>query len=410
MENLPHISIEEIGEEWPEGTYLTEIPTLPLARQLLGPDDDAIRKIKSRYYYDELPNQARTRLRLGKHDRGEEYLIADGKIHDGDADGHRRHLPLHVKVIRYKNYSLEAGEVLDVTSSATYWPGLHFREELYVYMNIDRLVVKPGAKIMVRGNVFILDCQKIIFEGHEEQNQESFAIHILGTAHAAYGSIRNSPGEAGQDGLNGQNGIHGSPLIKQGSLLGPVLLPGKGSPDGTDGEDGTDGTNGSNGQNGGMSMLADIRIGQLSHFEPGMLQIFGQASTGLPGGDGGKGGNGGHGGNGADGIDGHPGGKAGKGGNAGQGGNGGFGGNGGLSSNIFVQLPTDYHDCLQLISKDSEGGEGGKAGEAGEPGLAGSNGDYSSAPLPSNGLTAQPGKAGRKGRGRQGPSIVLVCT
>lgn len=426
---LKHIVLPSEGEEWPIGTYYVEISSLQDARRILGPESPEIRQRRSQLYFSQMKDKSRTRLRLGMHDRGEEYVFANGIIHQDDIAGQRRHLPLHVKVIRLSEYRIRRNDVFDVTSSHSNWPGLHFREELYVYVHIDTLIVEPGASIEVHGNVMILICDRIILDKNsvhapigsstDESTLCLFEIRILGTRHPAFGQFRRLPAQDGRSGVDGKQGSNSNATQIIATPFGPSLQFFHDQLHGENGGHGTDGENGTSGQNGGMAMLADIRLGELVNFTPGSLKIIAQASPGCPGGKGGDAGNGGDGGDGADGLDGIEGliagGLGGAGGDGGQGGDGGRGGNGGLASNIFVQIPDSMAKYIDANSYDSEGGPGGVAGKGGTGGRAGESGTYapdSEIPIsshnPRHGRDGNQGRQGVKGRSRPGAAIHIL--
>ncbi|WP_332879764.1 hypothetical protein [Massilia sp. S19_KUP03_FR1] len=352
------------------------------------------------------------------HDRFEEFIFADGELHAPDAAGLAHHLPAHLKVVRLAEVSIGVGQSWDVSSSHSAWSGLHFREELYVHVRIDRLIVAPGSKIEVHGNILVLECGEIHMRGHESGSgwraADGFEICILPTRYPAYSQLRSTPGLDGARGIHGANGRHSKATKVIGTPFGPRLLAFSSDLDGAPGADGTDGAMGTTGQNGGMSMLADIRIGVLTGFQPGSLRVFAQAGPGMPGGSGGTGGNGGAGGNGADGIDRLDGivrgGPGGRGGNGGNGGNGGRGGSGGLSANVFIQVRAADADCIDLCSMDSVGGPGGAGGSAGAhggPGTSGVMADETATTALLPGVTGRPGITGLSGKPRSGPAIHL---
>lgn len=409
------VSIASIAKgihDWPIGCYLTEIPTMELCRTIFGPPDAEIRKLRSKVFYENPHGKARDRLRLGMHDRGEEYVFANGRIWTDDLPGHKRHLPAHVKIIRLEEYTIHSNEIFDISTSYSEWKDLHFREELYVYVHINRLIVEPGAVIEIYGNVLTLICDEVVlrpentlYSADSEKQETAFRIRILGTRHLAFSGVRRFESSDGYRGEDGQKGVDSYATQVVGTPFGPQLDIVSDNLNGEDGQNGRDGGSGTHGQNGGMAMLADLRFGSVFNFKPGSLEIFVQAGQGMAGGHGGDGGSGGDGGNASEGIGlKNPGGRGGSGGNGGNGGYGGNGGNGGLSSNIFIQIPFAMKNCLTLRSVASKGGAGGKGGEGGKPGKKGmSDRFYIENRETISGCTD--GKSGRRGRdGRQGKS------
>jgi hypothetical protein len=391
---------------WPLGEYLTLIPTLRAARRALGPASDRVRSARSRVYFDEASMRSRGKLRLGMHDRGEEFIFADGSIHEGDLSGHKRHLPLHVKVIRRREMRIRGGETFDATSSHHLWPGLHFREELYVYMHIDRLIVEPGAALYVRGNVFVLACDMLVLKtvGEDEAAfaDPVFDIRILGTDHPAFGQARPLPARDGAPGFDGEHGANRTPPSVRPSIFGPVGDTSVKPAPGGCGGDGGDGGDGTHGQNGGMAMLADIRLKSMRGFSPRQqVRIFSQAGQGRPGGAGGAGGAGGDGGSAPE--------WPGAGGAGGRGGDGGHGGHGGLSGHIFLTIPVGAGGTIEPCSMDSLGGPAGRGGAGGAPGRGGAKTDPRApgSPCATDGRPGAPGRDGRAGRPRKGARIYI---
>jgi hypothetical protein len=406
-----------VGQDWPEGTQFVELPSINDARRLLGPVDEAVRRRRSDVYFAAMPHTGRTRLQLGMHDRGEEYIFADGRICADDAAGHARHFPAHLKVVRLRSHRIGRGRSWDVSASHTAWSGVDCREELYVLVRVDRLVVEPGSSLEVHGNILVLECGEIEMhrDGASSRSQDLFEIRILPTRHPAFSRIRSAPGAMGHSGANGAGGTDGRTSVV-GTPFGPILNRISPSQAGAPGADGEPGGAGGAGQNGGMTMLTDFRIGALVGFGPASLRVTAQAGAGRPGSAGGRGGNGGAGGKGGDGLDGVGGfirgGLGGRGGNGGDGGDGGRGGNGGLGSNIFIQMHEADVACLDLRSLDSVGGPGGPGGEGGAGGVGGAHGALAEARpgeiCAPSGADGREGAAGAPGKARAGPRMHVL--
>lgn len=396
----------EHGEEC--CTYFT-LPTVLDGRRVLSNATDASRRERQKTFFNP-PLAARRRLGQGMHDRGEAATFADGVIDEADLDGQNRHLPVHVKAISVAEKTIAAGEVWDVSVRGSVWE-LDDMEELYVTVNVGRLIIEPGAALIVRGNVFSLLCQEIVT--YENTEEESFHIGILPTPFSVdfgYGPLH---GTHGTNGASGRDGSAGRTLEVERSLLGFRLREDADLAlmNGGAGQEGKHGTDGAHGRNGGMCKLAELTLRSVD----GPLTVFAQAGSGGDGGNGGHGGNGGRGGNAGDGhrlwrgiINGGDGGDGGRGGNAG---NGGHAGNGGLASNIYIDVPSaDEHKILRvgLPSKRGNGGVGGRGGIGGEAGLPGRG--------PTTEFDGKPGKhgdngidgrAGRHGKSRPAPWIFL---
>lgn len=396
----------ENGEEC--CTYFT-LPTVRDGRRVLSNATDASRRKRQKTFFN--PNiAARRRLGQGLHDRGEAATFAAGVIDEADVGGQNRHLPVHVKAISVAEKTIAAGDVWDVSVRGSAW-GLDDMEELYVTVNVGRLIIEPGAALIVRGNVFSLLCQEVV--AGENTAAEPFHIGILPTPFSVdfgYGPLH---GAHGINGASGPDALAGRTLEVERTLLGWRLREEAdlAAMNGSAGEAGKNGTDGARGRNGGMCKLAELTLRSVN----GPLTIFAQAGTGGDGGNGGHGGNGGCGGNAGNGhrlwsgiING---GDAGDGGKGGDGGNGGHAGSGGLASNIYINVPVaDEHKIVRL-ALPSRGGNGGAAGRGGAGGEAGLHGggpttEFDGRPG-KHGEDGANGRAGRHGKSRPAPWIFL---
>lgn len=352
----------------------------------------------------------RSRLGQGIHDRGEAFVFASEPIRKSDRQGLSNHFPAHGKTLSILRKTVRASQTWDVTVTADVW-GIDQSEELYTTVNIGELILEPGARIVIRGNVFSLLCQKLVYKGVLSDNQNDYQIGILPTPFSL--DMRKGPenGAHGRHGPYGTNGKDGINYQAQSTIIGLQITDtvDHGKMNGTDGGNGHHGMAGGHGRNGGMSKIAEVTLRSVQ----GQIRLFSQAGKG---GDGGNGGNGGRGGNGGNGGNGYklisgilPGGKAGgtgKGGNAGAGGNG---ANGGLSSNIYINVPSQYTSLIKATSLPSQPGKAGKAGvpgKAGQPGLPGKSPVPVAQDLPHI-EAGESAKDGRKGKSRHAPWIFL---
>lgn len=356
------------------------------------------------------PVAARQRLGQGKHDRGEAILFAEGAFDDGDEQGVNNHLPARIKAVSIKEKRVPAGTTWDISVRGAQW-GIDDLEELYTTINVGRLILEPGARITVQGNVCSMLIQElVVLPGVTAGMQQDFHIGILPTPFSV--DLKHGPmdGAHGTHGGNGIKGDNGEAAQVSSTMLGHVLIqdidPLKmNGRHGTDGHNGTDGTDG---RNGGMCKIAEITIRRLE----GNLRIYAQAGSGGNGGHGGHGGDGGDGGGGSRGyklMGGMLGaGDGGNGGNGGHGAKGGHAGNGGLSSNIYITIPDKYEHQVRCLSLDAPGGKAGKGGIAGKAGAAGLEGTLpqpATAGIP--GRDGLEGKPGKDGRSRPGAYIFL---
>lgn len=430
MATLPSLFHLTLGDwappvaRWAEGIHHVTVDGLDTARLLFGTPRDETRRLRSEVFQGGL--EARQRLPQGMHDRCEEYVFAGaGRPSRSDLAGLANHLPLHYKVLRYRTLRIADGETLDVTvERKAHWPELDELEEMYVFLHVEHLVLGAGARIVVRGNVFAMECGTLEADApRAAADGEAFDIGILPTAFSVDRSTSANTGSSGQPGQPGSDGADGLHLMVEGSLFGPRLVgvvPPAGALDGVNGGDGAPGEAGQRGFNGGMCRLADLRVGQLRGFSSARpLRIFSQAGRGGDGGCGGAGGDGGNGGAGGQGVEASgmriDAGHGGRGGRGGAGGDGGRGGSGGISSNIFVELPAHDHALVRYRSPPSEAGRGALAGEGGRGGRGGrggvgvSSGNGAAAGVSgTRGEDGRSGVAGRDGRSRPGARMHLI--
>ena len=183
----------------PWGVSLVRLDGPDEARAFLGPRDPGERARRSAVFGRPRAYRLRSRLHLGMHDRMEEYMLADGRVHEGDAAGHARAFPLHMKSVRLPSLRLEAGARVDLTCTAADWPDLPATEERYLRVEIGRLEAGPGACLAWSGNVACVWLGAIEGLGGVCA-REPFTIRIRGTDHFAHsaarvlGSRRTEPG------------------------------------------------------------------------------------------------------------------------------------------------------------------------------------------------------------------------
>lgn len=399
-------NIEALEQGAEEVRYFT-FASLEEGSRLLSVATREQRKLRQETFFN--PAIAlRQRLGQGKHDRGEAILFADGAFADGDEQGVNNHLPARIKAVSVLEKTVKAGAIWDISVRGVVW-GIDDLEELYTTVNVGRLILEPGAKVIVQGNVCSLLCQELIIQDTEE-TPGGYHIGILPTPFSV--DLKNGPmnginGIAGTDGTDGRDGL---PVQVTSSILGYRLVS-EFIPDELNGKDasgGSDGTAGKDGRNGGMSKIAELTIRNLQ----GQLTVLARAGQGGNGGNGGDGGNAGKGGDGAKGYKLMQGmvtpGAGGDGGNGGNGGNGGHAGHGGLSSNIYVNVPDTALQQVHCIALPSKGGTAGKGGLAGTGGTGGNRGTGPSVARDGKpGIDGFSGKNGKEGRSRSAPYMFL---
>lgn len=403
----------------PYGIALMRVPTPTQARALLAPADPEERRRRSAVFYRPKAYRARARLPIGQHDRMEEYLLADGSICETDTKGHDRHFPIHLKSIRLRELRLGAGEIADLSCrSAEDWPWLHYNEEVYLRVRIDRLLVAPGATVRWSGNIASVQIGSLVAE-RPLTATAPFTVEIRGTPHHAYSALRREavPGAAGPPGANGRDGSI-SKVWHTPFGIRPIGREPAAAMHGESGESGKSGGPGGQGRSGGMVMAAGIELLAMEGFGPGSLRLDVEAGRGEQGAAGGNGGSGGVGGCGAPGwahpLDDNTAGHGGDGGAGGAGGTGGRGGTGGLASHIFLTLPYDRHHALELHARPAAGGAPGPGGCGGRGGRAGAGGRGADRPFlgrkpdgvaGKHGAPGKPGRAGAAGREGEPPPL-----
>ncbi len=360
-------------------------------REKVSMATDEMRTVRAATFFDNI--KARLKLGQGIHDRLEAYVFAEGDFSGYDIEGMNRHVPIPIMFRCARNIIVEADHCLDLTADASDWDRGK-GDDLISMLNVETLILEKGARVCVRGNLFVFVCQRLINNGG--------SIDILPTDFSydkSYNGVMD-----GQDGMSGNDAIavDDSPQIHMDPTIFGEFYNGsiRGVINGSDGKDGEDGTNGARGFCGGALKIAEINIREITGANPLPIHIIG-----------GKGGNGGNGGNGGDGADGgcggdayrtpyesFPAGRGGNGGNGGSGGNGGNGGGGGISSNVYIEVPDTQLVDVTVIP--GEGGAGGKAGLGGAHGRGGN-------PDGVDGVSGKDGKNGNPGHKRQAAAVFV---
>jgi len=378
---------------------LVRLPAIDDIRRLclVGPAERRARQ--AGFFHPALA--ARSRLGQGVHDRCEAYAFADGHVDDADRARLAIHLPFPARFVSILSHRVAAGEVWDLTVAPGEL-GVDERDDVLNVVNLGELLIEPGGRVIVQGNLLIFGCQHL---RHQDGDAAGYQLGVLPTPYPVdrrsgpRHGLAGSPGAAGAPGRPGVR-PRGVPTMIGFALSEPV---GDGM-NGTDGAPGAPGGAGGRGRTGGATKTAEITIGRLT----GPLTIL---AAGGRGGDGGSGGDGGDGGNGGDPAAGFrttsgtvPAGRAGRGGGGGDGGNGGNGGHGGVSSNVFVTLPAPSRQRLRVITLAAGGGPGGAGGRGGRDGRGGQGGRDGH---PGDGGV---GKPGREGLGRPAPEVFVNGT
>ncbi len=382
-----------------------KISTIDEAKHVFDTISLSERQWRQSVAFDKILESPRSRLGIGEHDRVESYVFGNGKYPIEDEISHKRYFPVALKTVEIDEVFLPPNEELDLSAKHQEFPWEINTTELYLFLKINRLILSANSKLLVSGNVTVLNCDHVI-SNLAENEHASIILRSIPHKQSCHGV------KIGRRGKDGKSGAPGKSLKRLSTLFGVSISKGSAENEGRSGENGSDGEQGIRGSNGSMLYLADLRFKKVSGFRRDSIIIEAAASNGEPGSAGGNGGNGGNGGIGANGAH-TPFGLAfgmsgGSGGNGGNGGAGGNGGNGGLSSPLFLSIPTSCSNIFKIESTMSQGGEGGIGGKGGEPGKPGENGKYfefNTNHITLNGKQGLNGKPGKKGKSRPAPKI-----
>ena len=343
------------------------------------------------------------------HDRCEAYVFANGTVDDADRARLAIHLPFPARLLSVLYRRVVAGEVWDLTVEHRML-GIDERDDLFNVVNVGELVIEPGGRVIVQGNLLVLGCQYL---RHPAPTRDAgdYQLGVLPTPGSVDRRVGPLHGQAGAPGGHGGPGAAGTCPAGVPTMIGFALSePPGGVMNGTRGSDGARGGDGEPGRTGGAAKTAEITIGRLT----------GPLALAVSGGRGGNGGDGGDGGAGGDGGDAAPGfrttagsvrpGRPGQGGRGGDGGHGGRGGNGGITSNVFVTLPERMTGQLRVVAYPAPGGKGGAGGRPNRGGRGGKKaGDpaVTAAGDGADGANGVPGKPGRDGVRRPAPQVFV---
>lgn len=324
------------------------------------------------------PIALRRSIGQGVHDRLEAAVFAAGEIDLGDEAGAIPHFPFPARATSVLRRVVPAGECWDLSVRGAEF-GLDDLDDLLVLVNIGELVLEPGAKVVVQGNLLVLVVQRLVLGSESrtvDPDPDAFHLGILPTPFSVDPRRDRVRAPDGRPGIDGRPGADGVATRTTPTYVGPRLAEPvrPGAADGRAGTDGSDGTDAAPGASGGPSKLADITISDIV----GELVVHTGAGRGLGGGAGGDGGHGGAGGAGAPAVTAVgqqvPAGRGGDGGDGADGGRGGRGGGGGISSNVFLTVRPDQVDRVRVHAVPAPGGRGGPGGLGGRSGPGGQGG------------------------------------
>ncbi len=398
---------------------LTPVPALEQLRELCQVSPAERRARQALFFHPAVA--VRSRLGQGVHDRCEAYVFADGTVGEADRAGLAVHLPFPARQLSVLFRRVASGEVWDLTVSHAAL-GIDERDDLLNVVNVGELVIEPGGRVIVQGNLLVFGCQHLRHLTAAAHGAGGYQLGVLPTPHSVDRRIGPRHGRAGAPGTGGRPGRAGTRPGGTPTMIGFALSEPPGDRmNGSDGADGAPGGAGEPGRTGGATKTAEITIGRLT----GPLTLLAAGGRGGNGGPGGSGGDGGDGGDAVQGFRSTAGpvgaGRPGRGGRGGNGGDGGRGGNGGICSNVFVTLPEPMIGQLRVLTHPAPGGTGGVGGQAGCGGVSGQVGcdenggrtaDHpatvaaaGTARAPGN--AGAPGRAGRDGVGRPAPEVFV---
>ena len=177
-------------QAWPMGISLALVPSFEEARRLLGPAEPGGRPARNELSGPR-PRFAPDRGSCSACTIDSKRICSPTERCARGRRGHRRHLPLHLKTVHLDALELGRGETPDLSATAEDWPGLHIREELYLWVRIGTLRLAPGSRLIVRGNVCAIELDIVQFTGPADTAAAEWPeISILGTPHAPFSRFR----------------------------------------------------------------------------------------------------------------------------------------------------------------------------------------------------------------------------
>ncbi|MGW5116420.1 hypothetical protein ACWEQ8_13455 [Streptomyces noursei] len=367
------------------------VSSLALARQVLCRADDAQRARRAVAFSVDTGERRRS-LTQGLHDRCEAFVFAGLPPAAADGEPLRTRMPFRVHALSAARKVVRSGEEFDLSGPRS----AEEQVETFCVANFGTLVLEPGARLVVRGRVLSLLCQRLVRLGRGDGWDGDGGL-------ASYGGydlgVLPGPGGPGAEGADGMDGAHGDSgragadgdrgpdAVPESTMFGRVARR-PAAPDaltGQDGQPGGAGRRGRRGHHGTAARCAEITIREIVG---GPVVVLAQP------GDGGAGGAGG------------------------DGGTGGRGGNGGAASPVFVTVPFRQRESVRARALPGEPGPGGapgapgRGGSGGRGGTGGRDGDGPTAAARSSadggpGAAGRPGEPGRAGHRSPAPRIVI---
>ena len=121
----------------------------------------------------------RSRLGQGVHDRCEAYVFADGIVDDVDRARLAIHLPFPARLLSVLYRRVAADEVWDLTVQHGML-GIDERDDLFNVVNIGEVVIEPGGRVIVQGNLLVLGCQYLRHPART-RDAEDYQLGVLPT-------------------------------------------------------------------------------------------------------------------------------------------------------------------------------------------------------------------------------------
>ncbi|MFF2922608.1 hypothetical protein ACFVTP_09410 [Streptomyces celluloflavus] len=391
------------------------VSSLALARQVLCRADDAQRARRADAFSAGTGERRRS-LTQGFHDRCEAYVFAGLPPAAADEEPLRTRMPFRVHALSAARKVVRSGEELDLSGPRS----AEEQVETFCVANFGTLVLEPGARLVVRGRVLSLLCQRLVRLGRDrDEGFAGYADHggyDLGVLPAPGGpGVEGADGVEGAHGRAGADGERGRDAVPEPTMFGRVARR-PASPEvlaGQDGQPGGAGRRGRRGHHGTAARCAEITIREIIG---GPFVVLARPGDGGAGGAGGAGGTGGRGGDGGLGGWSLPypvvGGAGGRGGDGGAGGTGGRGGDGGDASPVFVTVPFGQRESVLPRALPGEPGPGGAAGAPGRGGAGGRDDEGPTDAVRSSadggpGTAGRPGKPGQAGHRSPAPRILI---
>ncbi len=268
---------------------LTRVPTLEQARQLSNAVPAERRARQAAFFHPAIA--IRSRIGQGVHDRCEACVFADGTVEDADRVWLARHFPFPARLLSVLCRHVAAGEVWDLTVDGGVL-SVDERDDVLNVVNVGELVIEPGGRVIVQGNLLILGCQLL---RHPAPAREAgdYQLGVLPTPHSVDRRTGPLHGRAGAPGADGVPGAAGTRPAGVPTMIGFALSEPPGDRmNGTDGSGGRRGGGGEPGRTGGAAKTAEFTIGRLAD-RLTLVASGGCGGNGGAGGDGGAGGGGG---------------------------------------------------------------------------------------------------------------------